>query len=90
MPPAEAFKMYLSRAKKAIDSGRFPQDTLEVIERDMDRTLPQLKLFIPGSPMRDDLREVLCAWVVYRSDDGLGYVRVLPPHRLSETVSLNL
>jgi hypothetical protein len=70
----EAYKAYLARARKAIDQGRFPQNILDRLEADMDDTLPTLKLFVPGSPMRDDLREFVCAWVVYRSDDALGYV----------------
>lgn len=44
------------------------------MEKDFDKTFPPLKLFGRGSPMRAELREFLCAWVVYRSDDGLGYV----------------
>ena len=69
------YKTYLSRAKRSLDSGRFPKDILDQIEHDMTVTLPALKLYVPGSPMRDDLKEFLCAWVVYRSDDGLAYVR---------------
>ncbi|WWD20397.1 hypothetical protein CI109_104873 [Kwoniella shandongensis] len=69
----DAYRMYASRAKKAIESGRFPQETLERIEKDLDETLVTLKLFGRGSPVRDDLKEMLCAWVVYRSDEGLGY-----------------
>ena len=70
----DAYRSYVARANKAISSGRFPQDTLDAIERDMSNTLPQTKMFVAGSPMRVDLKELLTAWVVYRSDDGLGYV----------------
>lgn len=71
----DAYRSYVARANKAISSGRFPQDTLDAIERDMSATLPQTKMFVAASPMRMDLQELLTAWVVYRSDDGLGYVR---------------
>lgn len=27
--------------------------------------------------MYQDLRDILCAWVVSRSDEGLGYVRIV-------------
>ncbi|ORY34660.1 rab-GTPase-TBC domain-domain-containing protein [Naematelia encephala] len=69
----DAYKMYVSRARKAIGTGRFPQDILDQMENDMDNTLPVLRMFVRGSPMRADLRELLCAWVVCRSDEGLGY-----------------
>ena len=74
MSEAEAYKTYLARSKRALEDGRFPQEVLDQMERDMDNTLPTLKLFVPGSPMREDLKEFLCAWIVYRSDSGLGYV----------------
>lgn len=70
----DAYKAYSARARRAIEAGRFPPDVLEWIERELDDTLPTLKLFTPGSPLRDDLRELLCAWVVCRSDESLGYV----------------
>jgi hypothetical protein len=38
-------------------------------------TLPALHIFLPGAgPLSEDLRDMLCAWVVARSDEGLGYV----------------
>ena len=61
-----------------METERFPADILEQLERDMDGTLPTLRLYVRGSPMRDDLREFICAWVVYRSDEGLGYVSMRP------------
>ncbi|OCF34333.1 hypothetical protein I317_05510 [Kwoniella heveanensis CBS 569] len=69
----DAYKAYNARARKAIDSGRFPQAILDQMENDLDDTLPTLKMFHRGSPLRDDLRELVGAWVVYRSDEGLGY-----------------
>ena len=70
----DAYKSYLNRSSKARKNGSFPADTLEAIDAEMSETLPTLRLFGEGGPMRNDLRELLCAWVVARSDDGLGYV----------------
>ena len=67
----------MARSKKAIASGRFPADILERIETDLDKTLVNLHLFQHGSPLRADLHELICAWVVYRSDTALGYVSLL-------------
>ncbi|WWC65933.1 uncharacterized protein I303_108555 [Kwoniella dejecticola CBS 10117] len=69
----DAYKSYVTRSEKAQKSARFPQNVLDQIEVDIDKTLPTLKLFHRGSPLRDDLKEMICAWVVYRSDDGMGY-----------------
>ena len=62
------------RSKKAIASGRFPAEILDRIETDLDKTLVNLHLFQHGSPLRADLHELICAWVVYRSDTAQGYV----------------
>lgn len=69
----DAYNMYLKRAKRAIDNGRFPPDIQNQMEEDLDNTLPILHVFQKGSPVRDDLRDLVSAWVVYRSDEGLGY-----------------
>ncbi|WVQ95945.1 hypothetical protein IAU59_003044 [Kwoniella sp. CBS 9459] len=69
----DAYKVYTARARKALESGRFPQAILDQMEKDLDDTLPRLKMFHRGSPLRDDLKELITAWVVYRSDEGLGY-----------------
>ena len=53
---------------------RFPADILETIEHDAGGTLPVLKIFQPGSPMYDDLKDLLSAWYVSRLDEGQGYV----------------
>lgn len=46
-----------------------------MIEEDIKTTLPTLHVFMPGTgPMYQDLKDMLCAWVVSRSDEGLGYV----------------
>ena len=62
------------RARRAIEAGRFQSDVLKRIQQDLDETLPALKIFTPGSPLRTDLHGLLCAWVVHRSDEGFGYV----------------
>ena len=58
-----------------MSSGTFPSKILESIEMDMKSTLPSLRIFNnEASPLYQDLRELLCAWAVARSDEGLGYV----------------
>lgn len=74
---ADLYKSCVARSKKAIASGRFPPDILERIEADLDNTLINLRLFQHGSPLRSDLHELICAWVVYRSDTALGYVSLV-------------
>lgn len=47
---------------------------MSLIEQDMANTLPGLHIFHHETgPLYSDLREMLCAWVVSRSDEGLGY-----------------
>ncbi|KAI0363740.1 RabGAP/TBC [Pilatotrama ljubarskyi] len=71
----DAYKTCLSRAKRALASGSFPTTVLSLLEDDIRTTLPSIHLFIPEKgPMYQDLRDMLCAWVVARSDEGLGYV----------------
>ncbi|EDR15811.1 uncharacterized protein LACBIDRAFT_301140 [Laccaria bicolor S238N-H82] len=68
------YRTCLSRAKRALASGVFPQTTLDLIERDISTTLPALHIFHPESgPLYGDLKDMLSAWVVSRSDEGLGY-----------------
>ncbi|KLT43808.1 RabGAP/TBC [Cutaneotrichosporon oleaginosum] len=73
MHKADAYHGYLRRAERALANGRFPPDILEQIEADLDDTLPILHVFQRGSPVRDELKDLVCAWVVYRSDSGRGY-----------------
>ncbi|GBE77620.1 RabGAP/TBC protein [Sparassis crispa] len=71
----DAYKTSLSRAKRALASGTFPTTVLGLLEDDIASTLPSLHLFRPEvGPLYEDLKEMLCAWVVSRSDEGLGYV----------------
>ncbi|KAI1793168.1 RabGAP/TBC [Ganoderma leucocontextum] len=71
----DSFKTYLSRAKRALASGSFPTTVLGLIDDDIRTTLPSINVFMPGKgPLYQDLQDMLCAWVVSRSDEGLGYV----------------
>ncbi|KIJ66252.1 hypothetical protein HYDPIDRAFT_174403 [Hydnomerulius pinastri MD-312] len=68
------YRTCLSRAKRALSSGVFPPDTLQAIEKDILTTLPALHIFHPETgPLYQDLKDMLCAWVVSRADEGLGY-----------------
>lgn len=59
---------------RALASGSFPTTTLNLIEADIRSTLPTLHIFTPTTgPLYQDLMDMLCAWVVSRSDEGLGY-----------------
>ncbi|KAF9245818.1 rab-GTPase-TBC domain-containing protein [Melanogaster broomeanus] len=70
------YRSCLSRAKRALSSGVFPSDTLQAIEEDILTTLPTLHIFHPKTgPLYQDLKDMLCAWVVSRADEGLGYTR---------------
>lgn len=52
----------------------FPQPTLEQIEADLETTLPAIQIFSKESgPLHNDLKDMLYAWVVSRSDEGLAY-----------------
>ena len=72
---SDSFKTCLSRAKRALASGSFPTTVLGMLEDDIATTLPSIHLFTPEKgPLYQDLKDMLCAWVVARSDEGLGYV----------------
>ena len=63
------------RARRSLASGSFPSAALSLMEQDISTTLSSLHLFNPNTgPMYADLEEMLCAWVVARSDEGLGYI----------------
>lgn len=71
----DAYKTCLARAKRALNHASFPTTVLGLIEEDIKTTLPSLHLFAPDvGPMYEDLKDMLCAWVVSRSDEGLGYM----------------
>ncbi|KAF8634958.1 hypothetical protein AX15_000684 [Amanita polypyramis BW_CC] len=68
------YRICLSRAKRALGSGHFPEAALSLIEEDISTTLPSIHIFNRKSgPLYDDLKDMLCAWVVSRSDEGLDY-----------------
>jgi len=72
----DVFKKCMSRANRALSAGSFPKPVLDLIEEDIASTLPSLHLFAPErGPLYQDLKDMLCAWVVARSDEGLGYVK---------------
>lgn len=71
----DAYSSCLSRAKNLLSSRRFPTTALSLIESDISTTLPQLHIFHRHyGPLYEDLYHLLCAWVVARADEGLGYV----------------
>lgn len=71
----DSFRVCLARARRSISSGAFPTHTLQLLEGDIVATLPNLKLFHPVvGPLYSDLKDLLLAWTVARSDEGLGYV----------------
>lgn len=71
---ADAYRQYHARASRAIQAERFPKDVLDNIDHDAAGTLPVIKIFQPGSPMHDELKDLLCAWYISRLDEGQGYV----------------
>jgi len=45
-----------------------------MIEKDISSTLPSIHIFHHETgPLYQELKDMLCAWVVSRSDEGLGY-----------------
>ncbi|KZT44447.1 RabGAP/TBC [Sistotremastrum suecicum HHB10207 ss-3] len=71
----DSFRVCLARARRSISSGAFPTHTLQLLEGDIVATLPNLRLFHPVvGPLYSDLKDLLLAWTVARSDEGLGYV----------------
>jgi hypothetical protein len=49
---------------------------MRLMELDILDTVPNLRLFHPvHGAMYGELKDLLCAWTVARSDEGLGYVR---------------
>ncbi|KAH9004108.1 rab-GTPase-TBC domain-containing protein [Lactarius hatsudake] len=71
----DTYRICLARAKRLLEAGTFPNTSLDQIEQDVRSTLPSLHIFHPDSgPMYGELKDMLHAWVVSRSDEGLGYV----------------
>jgi len=55
----------LALANSMISSSRFPLDKLDLLEKDVEITMPQLKLFQTEGPMHDDLRNLCLAYSVF-------------------------
>jgi len=71
----DTYKACAARAHQAMGRGTFPRDALENIEEDIKTTLPSLHLFhLETGPIYQDLKDLLTAWTVARSDEGLPYV----------------
>lgn len=86
---ADTYRLCLARAKRALAAGTFPTTTIALVEEDVASTLPSLHIFLPGTgPMYEDLKDMLFAWVVSRSDEGLGYVKGVA--RIAAMVLLNM
>ena len=51
------------------------ENSIKYIDLDIDRTFSYLGIFTPNSPLAEDLREILRAFVVSRPD--IGYVQGL-------------
>ncbi|KAI0318992.1 rab-GTPase-TBC domain-containing protein [Amylostereum chailletii] len=84
----DTYRVCVARAKRAIAAGTFPTTTLSLLEDDVRSTLPSLHIFHPETgPMYEDLKEMLYAWVVSRSDEGLGYIRGIA--KLAAMILLN-
>lgn len=68
------YRNCLSRTRRALSSGIFPGDILQAIEEDIGTTLPTLHIFHPETgPLYQELKDMLCAWVISRADEGLAY-----------------
>ena len=71
----DTYKACSARAHRAIDRGTFPREALQNIEEDIKTTLPSLHLFNAATgPIYQDLKDLLTAWTVARSDEGMPYV----------------
>jgi TBC1 domain family member 14 len=85
----DTYRICLARAKRALSAGTFPTTSLSLIEEDVRSTLPSLRIFHPDSgPMYAELKDMLYAWVVSRSDEGLGYVKGIA--RIAAMILLNM
>lgn len=71
---SDTYRICIARAKRSLAAGSFPENILNLIEQDIESTLPSLHIFSPESgPLYDDLKDLLFAWVVACSDEGMGY-----------------
>ena len=69
-----AYGVHLARARKGREEGRYPAGEMEMLLRDVEETMTELKMFQEGGVMHEDLVELLMAYSVY-SDGVPRYVR---------------
>jgi hypothetical protein len=55
----------IALANSLISSSRYPTELVSLIEDDISKTLPQVKVFRQGAPMYYDLRNLLLAYSVF-------------------------
>ncbi|CCA67166.1 hypothetical protein PIIN_00998 [Serendipita indica DSM 11827] len=73
----DMYRSCSARAQRAILRGTFPTNALESIEKDMDSTLPTLHLFHRETGvMREDLRDLMLAWMVASLCKTMGAARI--------------
>lgn len=60
-----AYGVHLARARKGREEGRYPAGEMEMLLRDVEETMPDLKMFQEGGVMHEDLVELLMAFSVY-------------------------
>ncbi|ORY82308.1 rab-GTPase-TBC domain-domain-containing protein [Leucosporidium creatinivorum] len=65
-----SYSGHLDKARKAVGEGRW-EEVVERLERDVEETLPTLKLFQKGGVMHDELVDVLLAYTMYASSVSL-------------------
>lgn len=68
-----AYGATLSRAKKGVSEGRYPEEVMSALLKDVEQTLPKTKLFQKDGVMHDDLVDLLLAYSIY--DGEPRYVR---------------
>lgn len=60
-----SYAVLLGKAKELEEKGMYPEEVKRVMERDVEGTLKELKLFQKGGAMYDDLIDLLLAYSVY-------------------------
>lgn len=74
---AASYTKSLASARSLLSSSRYPPELLQLIESDIERTLPKLKLFQKDiGPLWEDLRDLLLAYSVFWRERP-GYVSPL-------------
>lgn len=60
-----AFAKFLDKAKRGIEEGTLSSEVVDALDRDIEITLPLLKLFQRDGVMHEDLKNVLLAYCVF-------------------------